>query len=256
MGEKDTTSDKVQPLEAYGSGSGPQPSSAAFARRSGRRPRWVLIVAAIAGLCMITAGIAIAVVSPSGGTAFSSSGSNAHQAVAGATSAPHPTAPAPSGHATSQGVQTKPGVASDGAAKTTLRFPKRLARQVSRWEAGPGGKTLAAVTAQMGYALQAGGARLYFQMKHACASLASDIQTAQAGPAIPDAAMQRMYGKALAKLSQAAATCRSAISLAAGDESLETHVHAALLKRSQTELAAGSKFLYQGTAEVRSLGRR
>jgi hypothetical protein len=222
------------------------------AEQRGGRPRWVLIAGAIAGVCTITAGIAIAV--------FSLSGGPAHPSVVGGPLALRTAIPAPSGHATtgghamtSQSVPTMPpGVASDGIAKTALRFPKRLTRQVARWEAGPGGKSLAGVTAQMGYALQAAGGGLYPLMKQACASLASDIQTAQAGPPIPDAAMQQVYGRALTTLSQAAANCRSAISLSpVNGESLETHVHEALLEQSRTEMAAGSKTLYKATAEVR-----
>jgi len=142
-------------------------------------------------------------------------------------------------------------VASDGIAKTALRFPKRLTRQVSRWEAGPGGKALAAVTAQMGYALQAAGTGVYPSMKQACTSLASAVRTAQAGPPIPDAVMQRTYGVALAKLSQGAGNCQSAISVSVDDESTNVHVHKALVEQSRMELATGSKTLYKATAEVR-----
>ena len=51
----------------------------------------------------------------------------------------------------------------------------------------------------MGSAMQAAGVRLYATMKMTCASLASDIGTAQAGPPIPYAAMQRLYGNALSR---------------------------------------------------------
>jgi hypothetical protein len=144
-----------------------------------------------------------------------------------------------------------PGVASDGIAKTALRFPKSLTKEVSRWEAGSGGKSLARVTMQMGYALQAAGTGLYPSMKQACASLASEVQVAQAGPPIPDAAMQGLYGRALAMFSQAAANCRSAISVSLADESTNVHVNKPLLQQSRTELAAGSETLYKATAEVR-----
>jgi hypothetical protein len=221
------------------------------AEQRSHRARWLLIAGAIAGVCMLTAGIAIAVFSPFGGPAQPSGD--------GAGSALQSAIPAPSGHATTgghaltgQSVPTMPpGVASDGVAKTALRFPKRLTKQVSRWEAGPGGKALGQVTAQMGYALQTAGAGLYPSMKQACANLASDIQAAQAGPPIPDAAMQRLYGQALARLSLGAANCRSAISVSIDDESTDIHVNKALLQQSRTEMGAGSRALYKATAEVR-----
>jgi hypothetical protein len=108
----------------------------------------------------------------------------------------------------------------------------------------------------MGYALQAAGARLYQPMKFACAHLASDIRTAQTAPPIPDAAMQRMYGETLAGLSLAAATCQHAISLRPGDETTETRLHNALLKRSLAGLADGSKTLYTATAQISMLQKR
>lgn len=257
MGEKDTTGDRTQPLEADGSGNLPESTSATPSAGRTRR-RWVLIVAAIAGLSMVTAGIAIAVFSPIGVPAMHS--------VTGEALPPQPTAPASSRHAatrqgvghaaTRQGVKSPPQVASDGVARTALRFPKSRTRQVLHWKAGPGGRALAAVTAQMGYALQASGARLYFPMKLACARLASDIRTAQTAPPIPDAAMWRMYNGALARLSLAAANCRQAISVRLGDESTQTHVQNGLLHRSLAELAAGSRTLYTATAEISALSHK
>lgn len=256
MGESDTLDDLQQhSAETPGSDRASQPGPAA--EQPGGRPRWVLIAAAIAGAGMVTAGIAIAVFSPSGGPAYQSADHG--------TQVQQPAVPAPSGHVKTNGHTTTaghtttgqsapsmpPGVASDGIAKTALRFPKHLTRQVSRWEAGPGGKALGQVTVQMGYALQAAGSRLYPTMKQACASLASEAQTAQTEPPIPDAAMQRMYGRALAMLSQAAASCLSAISVKIDDESTDIHVNRALLGQSLTGLAAGSKTLYKATAEVR-----
>jgi hypothetical protein len=108
----------------------------------------------------------------------------------------------------------------------------------------------------MGYALQAFGARLYFPMKLACARLASDTRAAQTAPPIPDAAMQRMYGGALARLSLAAANCRQAISVLLGDESTETHVQNVVIHRSLAEFAAGSKTLYIATAEISALSHK
>jgi hypothetical protein len=261
MGEKDTTGGPLQhPAEEPGSGDVPPPGATQIADRRRGRPRWGLIASAIAGLCVLTAGIVLAVVSQPGGSVDHS--------IAGAalSATPQPTAPAPSehatpGHATSgrhhgasrEGATSTPKVASDGIASSALRFPKSRTKQVLRWKAGSGGKALTAVVTQMGYALHAAGARLYPEMKLACVRLASDIQAARAEPPIPDASMQRLYGQALAQLSQAAGDCRSAISVQPGNEAVETHLHNALLNRSRTELATGSKTLYDATAAIRAL---
>jgi hypothetical protein len=76
-------------------------------------------------------------------------------------------------------------------------------------------------------------------------------QTARAGPAIPDAAMQRMYGRALAGLSKAAASCQQAITLTEDGEDTAVHVHRTLLNLSRAEFAAGSKMIYTATADIR-----
>jgi hypothetical protein len=112
---------------------------------------------------------------------------------------------------------------------------------------------MAAVTAQMGYALQGYAVKVYAPMRLACVSLGTDIQAARAAPPIPDIAMQRMYDKALTRLSQAAASCSHAISIKSGEETVDAHLHSALLKRSLAGLAAGSKVLYTATAEIRAL---
>jgi hypothetical protein len=107
----------------------------------------------------------------------------------------------------------------------------------------------------MGSAMQAAGVKLYSTMKLACASLASDVGTAQAGPPIPYAAMQRLYTNALAGLSSAAADCRNAISEHPSDETTAVHVDEALLNQSRLEFAAMSKKLYRATAQIQSAHR-
>jgi hypothetical protein len=93
-------------------------------------------------------------------------------------------------------------------------------------------------------------------MRLACVSLASSVETAQAAPPIPDDAMQRLYAKALAGLSSAAADCRSAISVhPEGAEGMRIDVNKVLLNRSLAGFAAESKKLYMATAEIRTLRR-
>jgi hypothetical protein len=105
----------------------------------------------------------------------------------------------------------------------------------------------------MGTAMQSAGLKLYAQMKQACGQLASEVGTARVGPPIPDNAMQRLYAKALAGLSRAAANCHAAISVRPDDESVEIHVNRPLLNRSRLEFAAASAKLYRATGEIESL---
>ncbi|HCU92570.1 MAG TPA: hypothetical protein DHU96_07415 [Actinobacteria bacterium] len=212
--------------------------------------RMLLITLAVC-LCMAAAGVSVAVSSsPSGSQAGHIAGAGTGP-TATRTGATEPTAPVASSRVT-----TKPGVTSDGISTSVLRWPPQLKSQILRWKAGHGGAALATVVQQMGNAMQAAGVKLYAPMRLTCVSLASDISTAQAGPPIPDDGMQRLYAKALAGLSRAAADCRTAISVhVSGNESVETHVNEALLNRSRVEFAAMSKTLYRATGEIQSLRR-
>ena len=210
--------------------------------------RRVMLIAATVGLCLVVAGVAVAVFSsPGGGHVGRVAGAGNSPAVA-TPQAAQPTAPA----APSRGTPG-PRVSSDGLAKSVLRWPPGRTRQILRWDAGPGGKTLAAVREQMGTAMQSAGLKLYAQMKLACAQLASEVSTAQAGPPIPDNAMQRLYAKALAGLSRAAANCHTAISIHEDGEDTKAHVNGPLLNRSRAEFAAASTKLYRATSEIESL---
>jgi hypothetical protein len=146
------------------------------------------------------------------------------------------------------------GLAAKGGA---LTLPKSLQRQVISWQSGPGGAHLTAVSSGLGTALQAAGVRQYSPMKHACAQLASSVATANAGPQIPDAAMQQVYAKALAELARGAADCQAAISLkTSGDESVDVHLDTALLQQSISELSVGAKDVFRSTAEIQIITRQ
>ena len=245
--------EEPQPAGAHRPSDALQPGSADHAEHRGARFRWAVVAIAVPCLCLLVAGILAAV--------FSSPSGLPNRPVTGATSIvqptttiTQPTTPVPSSHASARQrvpAKSEPAVASHGLAKSALRYPRRLRRQVLRWEGGSGGKALTAVTAQMGYAMQAAGTKLYAAMKLTCTQLVSDIKTARAGPAIPDAAMQRMYGRALAGLSRAATNCQQAISVTRDGEDTAIHVHNPLLNLSRAELAAGSKELYAATADIR-----
>ncbi len=97
----------------------------------------------------------------------------------------------------------------------------------------------------------------YVQMKAACVRLASDVKTAQAGPAIPAAAMQTLYAGALTELATGAANCQAAISQQTdGDEYIITHENSTLLNQSVSALAAGAKDLFRATAQVEVVSRQ
>ena len=105
--------------------------------------------------------------------------------------------------------------------------------------------------------LQAAGVKQYVPMKMACVRLAAEAAAAQAGPPIPDAAMQRLYAKALADFAQGAADCKAAISeRPTGDETIDTRVNPAQLHRSLSLVAAGATDLYRATAEIQALKHR
>jgi hypothetical protein len=113
------------------------------------------------------------------------------------------------------------GISSGGIVNGAPRWPNSLESQIQGWIAGSGGAAWSAVTAQLGNATQAAGVRLYPRLKQACVALGSSVQTAQAAPPIPYAAMQRLYAKVLAGLSGATADCRTAISIRLeGDEEM------------------------------------
>jgi hypothetical protein len=138
-----------------------------------------------------------------------------------------------------------------------LRLPPRMQRPAFAWQSGPGGKDLAAVTRWFGDALQARGIRQYPAMSYACAQLTGSAATAEAGPKIPDAAMQMLYARALTELAKGAADCRMAIMLKpSGDETVDTRVNAALLNLSVSELATGARDIFRATAEIKIVSRQ
>ncbi|HEY1343744.1 MAG TPA: hypothetical protein VGF54_02005 [Streptosporangiaceae bacterium] len=227
-------------------------AAAGGSRRAGGGSRRVLLVTLAVCLCVAAAGVSVAVLSSPGGQAGRISAANStptSNAASGAQTQPgQPTAP------TSRGT-TGPKVTSQGVVTPPLGWPSQLNHQMLHWKAGPGGTTLNAVEQHMGSAMQAAGVKLYASMKLACASLASDVGTAQAGPPIPYAAMQRLYATALTGLSGAAANCRSAISEHPSDETTAVHVNQALLDQARLEFAAMSKKLYRATAQIQSAHR-
>ena len=138
-----------------------------------------------------------------------------------------------------------------------VRPPTNMTSELINWQSGSGGKHLTAVSSGLGDALQAAGVRQYAPMKHACAQLAGNVATAEAGPQIPDAAMQMLYAKALAELAKGAADCQMAISsTSSGAESVTAHVDPTLLHQSVSELSAGATDVFRSTAQITILGQQ
>ena len=219
---------------------------------AGSRSGWILLAAGAVALCAIATGVSLAALSaPAGraGPASSGGADNGSSAVTAQTA--HPQVPVASGAST-----TGTGLTSDGIAKTALRWRPGHEHQMLLWKEGPGGIAWSALTTRLGNAMQAGGVRLYAALRLACMSLGSSVETAQAAPPIPDAAIQKLYARVLSGLSGAAADCRIAISVhPAGDEGTKISLNKALLSRALAELAADSKKLYTATAAISTLRR-
>jgi hypothetical protein len=138
-----------------------------------------------------------------------------------------------------------------------LSLPKSMQSHVASWQSGSGGRELTAVSSQFGSALQAAGIKQYSLMRHACTQLTGSVAAAQAGPQIPNTAMQKLYAKALTELAKGATDCRTAISLSAsGDETVQAHVNSTMLHQATSELSAGATDVYRSTAEIAIVSRQ
>jgi hypothetical protein len=190
-----------------------------------------------------------------------------HLATSGGTSAATGGAPVASGslktsqanqapNSSSQAKNKVPSAAQAAESGGALSLPVNMQSRVIVWQSGPGGADLAAVTRLFGDVLQAGADRQYVQMRLACVQLAHRVSTAEAGPQIPVAAMQTLYGKALAELAKGAADCQAAITITPGDEELVTTVNDTMRQQAASELAAGSKDIFRSTAEIEIASRQ
>jgi hypothetical protein len=224
---------------------------AARPSRSRHKPSWVwLSVIALVGLsaALLTYGfgsthgaassVSAAVPGGTAGTAASTSGG----------AAPRGTSKAEGGATSAAKLAEKGGAVSP---------PTTMNSELINWQSGSGGQHLTAVSSGLGDALQAAGVRQYAPMKRACAQLAGSVATAEAGPQIPDAAMQMLYARALAELAKGAADCQMAIpSTSSGGESVAAHVDPTLLHQSVSELSAGATDVFRSTAEITILGQQ
>jgi hypothetical protein len=237
------TDDQKEP--ARSSGGHRAPGFLTTVRAGGWTMNRVRLVVLVASLGTATAGILVALFFSSSGQTRTVAGPGPHGAVASAQPG-QPTTSAP-GVTSAQ----SPGRRSGGGGRpASSKLPPRIRKRILRWEAGRGGKELAAVERQIGTAMQSGGLGLYADMRTACVSLSSEVGAAAAGPPLPIAPRQRQYARTLDGISRAAGDCRGAISVKVGDESVEMHVDRPLLSQSRREFAAMSADLYRVTGDI------
>lgn len=209
----------------------------------------------LAVVVLIGLGGALITLTTSGTNQTAANGSSGSVTSAGTVNPTGASSTVPKGTSKTKGkVISAAKLAQNGGA---LHLPADDQAQVASWQAGVGGRDLTAVSSQLGNALQAAGVRQYASMRYACTQLAANVAKAEAGPPIPDAAMQTLYAKALGELAKGAAGCQAAISAKQnGDESVQTHVDTTRLNRSISELSAGSTNLFRSTAEIEIASRQ
>ena len=216
---------------------------------------WLAITLSVIAL----AGVSAALIAVASGGSHQTASGGTSAATGGASAAPG-TIQAPQVNKTPSSSKVKakvPSAARVAESGGALSLPASMHSRVVTWQFGPGGTHLAAVSSLFGTALQERGLRQYSQMKSTCTQLAHSVSTAQAGPPIPVAAMQTLYGNALAELAKGAADCQAAITVQSdGDENQEVHVGASLLQQSVSELAAGARDIFRSTAEIEIASRQ
>lgn len=132
-----------------------------------------------------------------------------------------------------------------------LGLPTGKRAVVLQWYAGPGGKALTGITNDYGGIMAAESAHQYNALKASCVQLAAEVQSARAAPAIPDAAMQRLYSSGLAELVKGTINCRAAISTSvSGDESVETHQRPRVLQQAISDFSSAGTDIFRATGEI------
>jgi hypothetical protein len=245
--EAAASQDADQPQEAAAA---PQGAAAAVGRwPEVLRRHWLWLAVSAAVVLAVVAAVTI----PGSSSGFAPTASS-QQLTSGGTaghSAPAAAAPAPATAA------SPAAVASPGTVPGMAPLPHKLAVTLASWDAGRGGVALAVLLKDVGNTTQSAGLKLYDAMKIACSTVSTAVPAAQGSPPIPDATMQKRYSQAQATLAKAAADCRAGISAQAnGEETVQTEEIPAILHRSESEFAAGSKELYLATAQIRALNNK
>jgi hypothetical protein len=232
----------------------PQPAQQASVSRA---RLWFYVVPSVLALIVVSGVLVYLVV-----------GGQSHPAASSTHPAASSTHPASTSTSASPALRSKPAIiippgGETGSAalaslgSTALPLPKQFRAPVEAWYASRGGTELTAVSGALGVVTQAAGVREYVEMNAGCARLAAGVRAAQAGPPIPDAALQTLYATALAELADGAAACRAAIAEQPdGDEYIVTTENQLELHRAASAFTAGARDLYRATAEIEAISRR
>jgi len=121
-------------------------------------------------------------------------------------------------------------------------------------QAGAVGAALTAVSRHASAGTQASAPKVYAGMKTACAKLGTDVTAALAAPPIPDAAMERLYYRALSDLGKAASDCQTAISVQPEGD-LMTSRDATVMRAAESAMSSASRELSEATGGIVALGR-
>jgi hypothetical protein len=189
------------------------------------------------------------------GAVTSTSPATATSAASAASTGSASALPSSSASTPSPAATTEPRSAGAmGLAAGALAVPDGSQSQLEHWHTGGGGAALTVLSTQVGAATQSAATSRYIEARAACTVLSQDVRTARQAPAIPDSAMQKLYGEALENLSAGAQECVNAISQRPdGDEIVLTHANGTLLGQAMAELDLGATQLFRATAEITAL---
>jgi hypothetical protein len=166
----------------------------------------------------------------------------------GATASPHPASAKPAPQFQMPAPVVPVALPSTGA----IPLPTGHQPRVAAWNSGPGGSALKTLSSQAGAA--ATGRNQYGRLRSACWRLAVGVAAALAAPAIPDAAMQKLYQKALSALASAARRCRAATSEQPGSHDVVTTEGANALTAVESAIASAYRELSEAAAQIAAFG--
>lgn len=130
------------------------------------------------------------------------------------------------------------------AAATTTNSAVAAAAGIYAWYTGGGQTDVSQFVSEAGDISTAASSQDLSALKTACTDLQTTVENAQAYKQIPDAQAQTPWAQALAQYARGASDCIAGIE--SGDDSVVT--------KSAGELTAGTSYLNQVTARIKSLG--
>lgn len=132
---------------------------------------------------------------------------------------------------------------SQPAAATTTNSAAAAAAGIYAWYTGGGQTDVSQFVSEAGDISTAASSQDLSTLKTACTDLQTTVENAQAYKQIPDAQAQTPWAQALAQYARGASDCIAGIE--SGDDSVVT--------KSAGELTAGTSYLNQVTARIKSL---